>query len=148
MKTQRQAKLVELIRQGEIASQSDARKQLSRAGFSTTQATVSRDLEEIGAVRVRSAGGIRYSLQTARSEFGVNVARVLRDLVVGRTASGNIVVLRTPPGHAGAVASAIDRAQLPGVIGTIAGDDTVFLCATEKIGGKGVLKVLTEAAEN
>lgn len=142
MKAKRQAVLVELIARGLVESQQSALEELRKRGIPATQATVSRDLDDLGAVKVRKGEGIRYELLEPRSDFGPSVGQVLRDFVVSLTVSGNLVVLRTPPGHAAAVAAAIDRAQLTGILGTVAGDDTLFICASEELTGRGAAKLL------
>ncbi len=142
MKAARQAALVEILERSDVHSQGDAVAHLAEAGFQATQATVSRDLDEIGAVRVRENGEIRYALADPASVFGMPLRRVLRDFVVARSASGPLAVLRTPPGHASVVAAALDRAHLDGVLGTVAGDDTLFVCGAEGTGGAGVLEIL------
>lgn len=147
MKARRQAHLLELVQQGEVTSQAQAVRLLADSGIRATQATVSRDLDEIGAVRVRGADGFRYGLadQQGASAFGAPLAQVLREYVVSAVASGNLAVIRTPPGHASVVAAALDRASLPGIVGTIAGDDTLFVCGAEDVGGVGVLQILETA---
>lgn len=147
MKARRQAALLELLREGAVTSQAQAVRLLAGRGIRATQATVSRDLEEIGAVRVRDAGGLRYGLadEEMASAFGAPLSQVLRDYVVSADASGNLAVLRTPPGHASVVAAALDRAALGGIVGTIAGDDTLFVCGAEDVRGTGVLEILGAA---
>ena len=137
MKARRQAKLLSFINDGLVASQGDAVSLLEKAGMKATQATVSRDLEELGAIRVRHLDGIRYSIAEDSSQtFGAPLKQVIREYVISNACSGNIIVLKTPPGHASVVAAAFDRAPTKSVIGTIAGDDTIFLCVAEgkKIG--------------
>lgn len=141
MRAKRHAVLVDLISRGLVRSQDDARKLLAKKGFRTTQATVSRDLENISAVRVHDENGMRYTLQSNNSEFGASLQHVLREYVLTMQASHNMLVLRTPPGHASMVAAALDRAQLDGVLGTVAGDDTLFVCANEQLMGVGVMRV-------
>ncbi len=142
MRTQRQSVLIELINQGLVRSQSEARKLLAKKGHPTTQATVSRDLEELGAVRVREGDEIRYVLGTSAPAFGSSLQQVLKNFVLSLAASDPIVVIRTPPGHASMVAGALDRAKLPGILGTVAGDDTLFLCANMEVGAKKVIDIL------
>ncbi len=142
MKSRRQAALVSLIEAGIVGSQESAVEQLRDGGFDVTQATVSRDLDDIGAVRIRRGSDTCYALIDAASAHGASLGRVLRDDVLSRSSSGSLAVLRTPPGHASMVAAAIDRARLSGVLGTIAGDDTLFVCGDDETQGKGVLDVL------
>ncbi len=115
-----------------------------------TQATVSRDLEDLGAVKVRVPGGeLVYAVpelpvdQVAPEEV---LRRVLGEWVVDVAFSGNLVVLRTPPGSAHVVASALDRAGLDDVIGTVAGDDTILVVGSERAGGAAVADRLRSLA--
>lgn len=142
MRARRQAVLRDLVADGLIGSQADAVVQLAAVGITATQATVSRDLEALGAARVRTPDGVRYALADTPSAFGAPLPLVLRQYVVSGAASGPLAVLRTPPGHASVVAAALDRAQLDGVLGTVAGDDTLFVCGDERTGGAGVLALL------
>ncbi len=119
----RRSKAIALVKSGRIASQSDLVKELKKAGFPVTQATASRDLEEIGAVRGR--GG--YTI--AESDDG-SMARSMPlpgDLILSVESSGNLAVVRTPPGGAQFLASSLDHSGLKSIIGTIAGDDTVLV---------------------
>ncbi len=142
MKTRRQAALCELVEAGSIGSHADAVGQLADLGWEVTQATVSRDLDDLGAVRIRDGERIRYALVQSNSAYGASLATVLRSFVVSREMSGPLVVLRTPPGHASMVAAAIDRAHIDGIVGTIAGDDTLFVCGDDATQGAGVMEVL------
>jgi transcriptional regulator of arginine metabolism len=145
-KTQRQHRIEKLLEAHTVASQARLVELLASEGVEATQATVSRDLEEIGAVKVRVAGGETvYAIPELPKDRLVpeeQLRRVLADWVVEIACSGNLVVLRTPPGSAHVVASALDRAGLPGVLGTVAGDDTLLIVASEKTGGDRVTKRL------
>lgn len=138
-KAQRQHRIEQLIEQHQITSQSQLVELLANAGVQATQATVSRDLEELGAVKVRSANGEAVYAVPALPKDRVtpeeNLRRVLGDWVVEVAWSANLVVVHTPPGSAHVVASALDRASLPGMLGTVAGDDTMLVVADEKTGG-------------
>ena len=107
-----------------------------------TQATVSRDLEELGAVKVRIPGGaMAYAIPDGnreRAPSGDHLKRLLGEFVVEVSYSANLVVLRTPPGSAHVVASAIDRSSMPDTLGTVAGDDTVLVVCIEAVGGREV----------
>jgi len=135
----RQARIVELISQRAIRSQAELATLLATEGVDVTQATLSRDLDELGAVKLRGpdGGAPVYALpeegHPMRSAAGgtSRLTRLLGELLVSADASGNLVVLRTPPGAAQFLASALDRAALHDVVGTIAGDDTVLLVARE-----------------
>ncbi len=138
-KNQRQHRIVRLLENHAVASQGQLVELLEAEGVVATQATVSRDLEDLGAVKVRLPGGhTAYAIpelpkdQVAPEE---HLQRVLGEWVVEVVSSGNLAVIRTPPGSAHVVASAIDRASMEGVLGTVAGDDTVLVIAVEGGGG-------------
>jgi transcriptional regulator of arginine metabolism len=135
--------LAELIRAGTIASQEEATARLKAAGFAVTQATVSRDLEQLGAVKVKRGGALAYSLpdQIGAADWSAGrLERILGEWVVGIEAAGQMLVLKTPPGSAHLVASAIDHAQLPEVAGTVSGDDTLFVALRDGVTVHSVLK--------
>ena len=139
-KTQRQHRIARLLEQHAVTSQAQLVDLLAVDGVIATQATVSRDLEDMGAVKVRVPGGeLVYAvpeLPTEQLAPEDHLRRVLGDWVVDVNHSQNLVVLRTPPGSAHVVASALDRAGIEDVIGTVAGDDTVLVITSERIGGK------------
>ena len=133
-KAARQARIVELVGGQVVASQTQLGRLLAEAGVAVTQATLSRDLEELGAVKVRTAAGMAYAVPEENAPRGgtaeavdARLARLLEELLVSAEATGDLVVLRTPPGGAHYLGSALDRAGLPEVAGTIAGDDTILL---------------------
>ena len=135
----RRAKVVALVESGVIFSQSDLVKELKKAGFKVTQTTASRDLEEIGAVR----GSDGYQLASSSDD---SLSRVLttEKLILSVQASGNLAVVRTPPGGAQLLASNLDHSGIKSIIGTIAGDDTVLVVARKSNGGAELAKELTE----
>ncbi|HYN93254.1 MAG TPA: arginine repressor [Pilimelia sp.] len=146
-RTARHARIEGLIRDQGVRSQTELADLLAADGMQVTQATLSRDLEELRAVKVRAADGgpAAYLIPedgTAalrRAEQApARLVRLLRELLTGVDASGNLAVLRTPPGAAQFLASALDRAGLPEVVGTIAGDDTILVVAREAVGGAGL----------
>ena len=135
----RKAKLASLIEAGLIHSQSDVVVQLKKAGFKVTQATASRDLEEIGAVRARnSKGEMVYQLTSADPVIRANS----NNLILSVEASGNLVVIKTPAGGAQLLASNLDHSGNKLIIGTIAGDDTVLVIARKANGGAELAKEL------
>ena len=148
----RQARIVELITQRRVHSQSELLSLLEAEGIGTTQATLSRDLDELGAVKLRGADGgtpvyvIPDDGSPVRGIEGgtARLARLLGDLLVSSDASGNLAVLRTPPGAAHYLASALDRAALHDVVGTIAGDDTLMVVAREPLTGAQLVAQLRE----
>jgi transcriptional regulator of arginine metabolism len=149
-KHQRQHRITKLLEMRAVGSQSHLVELLAGEGIEATQTTVSRDLEELGALKVRLPGGeTAYALPELPSQQVApedHLRRVLGEWVVEADYSGNLVVLRTPPGSAHVVGSALDRSGFPGVIGTVAGDDTVLVVASEASGGAAVADRLAEVA--
>lgn len=142
MKAKRHSVLVEMIESGWIDSQATAVKLLADRGIEATQATVSRDLDELGAVKVKTTKGVTYAISAQNSQYGASLVQVLREYVVRKQASGNMIVMHTPPGHANVVAAAMDRSGLEGVLGVVAGDDTLFVCVDDRLGAKTVLEMI------
>ncbi|WP_025734894.1 arginine repressor [Mycobacterium genavense] len=146
----RQARIVAILSSSSISSQSELAARLADEGIDVTQATLSRDLEELGAVKLRGAdGGVGVYVvpedgSPVRGVSGgtARLSRLLSELLVSTDASANLAVLRTPPGAADYLASAIDRAALPYVVGTIAGDDTLFVAAREPMIGAELARTL------
>ena len=134
-KGQRQRRIADLLRAGEVGSQEEVVARLASAGMAATQATVSRDLDEIGAVRARRDGTMRYLLpdQIDQGLAARKLDRLLGEWVDTIVPAGNLVVLKTPPGSANLVASAIDAAAVEGIAGTIAGDDTIFVALADGV---------------
>jgi transcriptional regulator of arginine metabolism len=149
-KAQRQHRIAQLLEGHPVTSQTQLVELLAAADVEATQATVSRDLEEMGAVKVRVQGGESVyavpELPKDRHAPEEYLRRVLGDWVVEVQRSGNIVLVRTPPGSAHVVASALDRAAPADILGTVAGDDTVIVIATEEAGGAKVQQRLTDLA--
>jgi transcriptional regulator of arginine metabolism len=180
-KTARHAKITGILSQpGEpVRSQEELADRLAEVGIRVTQATLSRDLDELGAVRLRGPGGaLVYALPPDPAEVPVNegddaifrqaaaaiaglagfaagtptaaaagLAKVASDLLVSAEASGNLVVLRTPPGAAQLMASMIDRTAMHAVLGTVAGDDTVLVVARDPAGGDDLANLLLRLAD-
>jgi transcriptional regulator of arginine metabolism len=142
--SQRRALIAKFIKQGGVESQSHLVKLLAREGVKVTQATASRDLDDLGAIRIRDAGG---EFQYAISEEANSKPASAANLILSVTASGNLAVVRTPPGGAQLLASAIDRNSLNGslksAIGTIAGDDTVLVVSKTANGGAELAKSIS-----
>jgi len=149
-KHQRQHRIARLLEASAVGSQAHLVELLAGEGIEATQTTVSRDLEELGAVKVRLPGGdTAYALPELPSQQVApedHLRRVLGEWVVEAAYSQNLVVLRTPPGSAHVVGSALDRSGFPGVIGTVAGDDTVLVVAAESPGGAVVADRLAAVA--
>lgn len=134
----RRSKAIALIKSGKIASQSDLVKELKKAGFSVTQTTASRDLDEIGAVRGRDG----YTIAGSDDDSIARSMPLPSDLILSVEASGNLAVVRTPPGGAQFLASSLDHSGIKSIIGTIAGDDTVLVVSRKASGGSELAKEL------
>ncbi len=151
----RQARIIELVSTRGIRSQTELAKILAADGIDVTQATLSRDLDELGAVKLRAADGgapVYVIPEDGSPVKGVQggtsrLSRLLGELLVSAEGSANITVLRTPPGAAQFLASAIDRAALGEVLGTIAGDDTVMVIARDPAGGDALACQLMALAD-
>jgi transcriptional regulator of arginine metabolism len=182
-KAARQAQIADILTRARVRSQEELADRLAQRGVKVTQATLSRDLEELGAVRLRGAGGtLVYALPgdpggpgsrpgglpgppaegppgppgpppgawlSRRADEGASgtLARVGPELLLSAEASANLVVLRTPAGAAQFLASAIDHAGWPSILGTVAGDDTVLVISREPAGGNEVAESLLRLAE-
>jgi transcriptional regulator of arginine metabolism len=134
LKERRQRAVAELIRSRMLTSQEELAEQLGALGFAATQATISRDLEQIGAVKVRRDGQLAYALsQGTENVTSTRLSTVFRDWVRSVEPAGNLVVIKTPPGSAQLVGFALDQSQLNEIVGTICGDDTIFVaCRSAK----------------
>jgi transcriptional regulator of arginine metabolism len=149
-KNARQQRIIDLVAHHEVRSQGELADLLAEHGLHVTQATLSRDLVELDAVKVRSASGaLVYAVPSEGGDRSPAVPRetaaathrlskLCGELLVSAEASANLVVLRTPPGAAQFLASAFDRAELPEVLGTIAGDDTVLVIGRDAAGGEAL----------
>src|SRR6478752_6018594 len=149
----RQARIVSILSSQSVHSQTELAAMLADEGIDVTQATLSRDLEELGAVKLRGAdGGVGVYVvpEDGSPVRGVSggterMSRLLGELLVSTDASGNLAVLRTPPGAAHYLASAIDRSALPYVVGTVAGDDTILVVARDPMTGVELATKFEEA---
>jgi transcriptional regulator of arginine metabolism len=157
-KNARQAIVVELLETREVRSQHELADLLGSRGVHVTQATLSRDLVELDAVKVRSTtgalvyavpaeGGDRTPVTGESAASQQRLSRLASELLVSAEASANLVVLRTPPGAAQFLASAIDKVELSDVLGTIAGDDTVLVIGRDPAGGDALAHKFTALAE-
>ncbi len=151
----RHARILALLRERAIHSQGELAALLAGDGVAVTQATLSRDLEELGAAKLRGAdGGAGAYVVPAEGEpplrpaqgVPVPLLRLLGELLVGAQASANLAVLRTPPGAAQFLASALDRSGWPDVLGTIAGDDTILAITRDPDGGEPLATRLRDLA--
>jgi transcriptional regulator of arginine metabolism len=148
----RRAKAISLVQAGVVHSQSDLVGLLAKAGYEVTQATASRDLEDIGAFRGRSRDGSAiYQLLHDEAQSLARVISLPSELILSVESSGNLAVVRTPPGGAQLLACALDGARTQGelasVIGTVAGDDTVLLISKRSSGGAALAKELQKIAQ-
>lgn len=141
--------IADILGQTTVRSQSELLELLGERGVEITQATLSRDLVELGAVKVREGRALVYALPgrggdaTPRaaqgdSEVNVRLRKVCEELLVSADASANLVIVRTPPGAANFLASAVDMAREPGILGTIAGDDTILVITARPDGGEEI----------
>lgn len=158
-KTSRQRRIVEILTEQEVGSQARLVDLLAADGIAVTQATLSRDLVELRAEKVRgSCGALVYQvppegpdprgarIHATAEVLASQLARLCEELLVSAEASGNLVVVRTPPGAAQFLASAVDRSVFPGVLGTIAGDDTILLITRATDGGEDLARRLLDLA--
>jgi transcriptional regulator of arginine metabolism len=149
-KHQRQHRISQILANEVVTSQEQLVRLLADDGVESTQATVSRDLDDLGAVKVRVSGGESvYAIPEHPADRMVPVdqlRRVMGEWVVEVESSGNLVVLRTPPGSAHVVASALDRTGIEGSIGTVAGDDTLMVVAAEGTTGENLAVTLRNLA--
>ncbi|MGW5096804.1 arginine repressor [Streptomyces nodosus] len=156
----RHRRIVDILNRQPVRSQSQLAKLLADDGLSVTQATLSRDLDELNAVKIRNTDGdLIYAVpseggfRTPRAPLGGSakeerMRRLSQELLISAEASANLVVLRTPPGAAQFLASAIDQAELHDILGTIAGDDTLLLISREPTGGQALADHLLRLAQN
>ncbi|MBM4111242.1 MAG: arginine repressor [Phycisphaerae bacterium] len=142
-KVQRHRAIARLIASAELHSQHELQRELAAQGIRTTQATLSRDLAELGVLK--GSGG--YCMQDATPEpSGDALDALARRLLAGAEQAGNLVVLHTPPGQASALAVQLDRSSMRGVVGTIAGDDCVFVATRTPSNAKELVRRLTVGA--
>ncbi len=136
-KFDRQGAILRLVRDQRLSTQTEVAEALRAEGYEATQTTVSRDIAQLGLVKIRGGGGrLVYALPGAADLDRLSeLAAAMRRWAVGLTATANLVVVQTPPGYANALARALDQAALPDVAGTIAGDDTIFVAARDGITG-------------
>jgi transcriptional regulator of arginine metabolism len=144
LKAERQRRIARLLAQHAVTSQQELVGLLATTGQPATQATVSRDLEELGAYKVRRNGHVVYALPAGTvpgsvpGPGGDSLRRLLAGSVGDVETSGNIVIVHTPPGYAAMVASAVDRAGMDGIAGTVAGDDTILVVCRQGVPGRTV----------
>jgi transcriptional regulator of arginine metabolism len=149
-KPQRQHRIIRLLEEQAVSSQAQLVELLAADGIVATQATVSRDLEDLRALKVRIPGGtMAYAIPERAKEASApddHLRRVMGEFVVDVAHSGNLVLLRSPPGSAHVVGSALDRSGLRDLLGTVAGDDTVLVVCAEGADGAKVADQLAALA--
>ena len=149
-KVQRQQAIARLIEHHAVTNQPQLVDLVAEEGIAATQATVSRDLDDLGAIKVRVPGGATaYAVPEFVPERVApldQLRRVMGEWVAEVTNAGHLVIVRTPPGCAHVVASALDRSGMDGLLGTVAGDDTMLCVATEAVGGEQLAAALRELA--
>jgi len=153
-KSARQSKIAELIERDTIGSQTELAARLAESGIAVSQGTLSKDLLELGAVRVRTvAGQFAYALLAGEHGPGSPAAlsrlsRLCGELLLSAEGSANLAVLHTPPGAAQFFASAIDKVAFEAILGTIAGDDTVLVISRDPLGGVALAESLLSLHTN
>jgi transcriptional regulator of arginine metabolism len=145
MKSRRQAAILELVGREAIHSQEQLRKRLRARGFDVTQATLSRDMRDLGLVKRSADSAYQSAPDDGGASPGAEVAlqRALAEYASGVDRVQQLVVLRTGPGQAQPLALAIDRAKLPDVVGTLAGDDTILVISRDERCARALVRELT-----
>jgi transcriptional regulator of arginine metabolism len=149
-RVRRQKAIADLIRAEPLGSQEEVTARLGAIGFPVTQATVSRDLDQIGAVKVKRGGAMSYALpdQLGDSDWAAaRLRRILAEWVVSIEAAGNLLVMKTPPGSAHLVGLALDQARLDEIAGTICGDDTLFVALRDGVMAGAMARHFRELAQ-
>jgi transcriptional regulator of arginine metabolism len=141
-KKARQGRILEIVRRSRVGSQEELSVLLKREGVEVTQSTLSRDIRELGLVKIRGSYQISGEINSAPPENAVR--RALEQYVIHSGVSGNIVMLKTSPGNAHSIGVVLDAAQWPEVLGTVAGDDTVFVLLRHSRLGRKVLERIRE----
>ena len=142
---ERRREILRLVRERELSTQSELADALREAGHEAVQTTVSRDVAELGLVKVRGESGRLVYRPPEERDPGrmMRLANELRRVATSLDSTGNLVIVRTPPGYANALARAIDEAAHPDVAGTVAGDDTIFVAARDAVPGARLRDELT-----
>ena len=149
LKKARQEKILSLIRQNDIQTQEEMILRLEESGYPVTQATVSRDIRELNLVKGISPRGVYRYTQSAKKEMaGAKLSSVVTDSVTSVDYAGNMVVIKTYPGMASAVAACIDSMALPEVVGSIAGDDAIFLVVRDEAHSSQITEKLHRLIHN
>ncbi|MBI5528096.1 MAG: ArgR family transcriptional regulator [Deltaproteobacteria bacterium] len=144
MKAIRHEAIQRLVQEQDLPSQDDLRRALRKEGIKATQATLSRDIAELGIVRARDGYRLPGQVADAPSVPEGGLQHLLREFMRDATAAGNMVVIKTPAGAAGALGLAVDKAGLPGIVGTVAGDDIILAVARSASAARGLQKRLLD----
>ncbi|HEX6843737.1 MAG TPA: arginine repressor [Actinomycetota bacterium] len=149
VKAKRQQAILGLVAREQLGSQEEIRARLSYLGIDATQSTISRDVEELGLVRVHDAVGLRYVANGEAGSYGpmTLLRRLLEEFALSFVRSDSGLVVRTSPGAAAALAEGLDRAGLPEVAGTIAGDNTILVLGREGVKPARLERILTDLTE-
>ena len=148
VKSRRQHAILSLVAGERLSSQDQIRRRLADLGFEATQSTISRDIEELGLARVHDHDGVRYVLPGHNGQGGtVRLRRLLEEFATAFQPSGNLLLIRTPPGAASALAEGLDHFGPEDVAGTIAGDNTILLVAREGVSARELERQLRDVME-
>ena len=141
MKGKRQNKIIEIISKNDVETQDDLVRLLNKAGFRVTQATISRDIKELHLIKSQTeSGAYKYSVNESKEKSDMNVLlRIFKDTVVSIEAAGNIVVIKTLTGSANAAAEVVDGLNIPEIVGSIAGDNTIFIAVRDRDFALGIV---------
>ncbi len=148
-KARRLQAILSIVEHGRVSSQDEIRTRLRRLGIVATQSTISRDIEELGLARVHDHDGVRYVVP-GRGEVGAPAGllrHALQEFALSFTPANRLLLVRTPPGAANALAEAIDRSTVPGVAGTLAGDNTILVIPADGVAPRSVERALRRAME-
>jgi transcriptional regulator of arginine metabolism len=147
-KYDRQGAILRLVQQRALTTQEEVAAALRDEGFDAVQTTVSRDIAQLGLVKVRKNGALVYALPGADDLNRMSeLTTAMRRWAISLTPTGNLLVIRTPAGHANALARALDVANLPDIAGTLAGDDTIFVAPRDGLAGAELAEELTHHLE-
>lgn len=148
MKAQRQSSILDVVGQEAVRSQEQLRQRLAARGFEVTQATLSRDIKELGLLKRSSDGAYQHAAENTTSPANAKdaLSRAVAEYLINIEAVQQLVVLKTGAGQAQLLALTIDRSRLPDVAGTLAGDDTILIIARDPKGAQAVVKQLRELA--
>ncbi len=147
MKNSRQQKIIELIKTNNIDRQEELQELLKSHGFNVTQATVSRDIRELGIIKAEGADGVykyRVGKDKESSEISGKFALILKQAVSKVNCANNLIVVKTYTGMGSAAGAAIDALELDGILGTLAGDDTLLIIAHDNLCAEKVTEKLNE----